>query len=420
MAKYKTVDEANKAVAQTIIDAQPRFVGIVRAKEIVPELEDRMILHAGPPIEFKDMPEPVQGSAIGGALFEGWADDEASARKVCETVRFAPNHQFHGVAPMGGIVTANMPVFVIENATDGRRVYAAIHEGEGKVLRYGVYDQWTHDNMVWLRDVLGPALSRAVKLFPDGGFPLNPIIAQAVTMGDDFHVRNNAATSLFARQIAPKLLQAGPSTSDLQQILDFLAGNNEFFLTLAMGAGKAVLDSAGALGEGSVVTCLTRNGRQFAIRVTGLGDQWFTGPIPPLDTMYFPGFTDADACPDCGDSAILESYGFGGMVSVAAPAVQQIIGSGDGTFADALATSDEQSAIVVTNNPNMPIPTWNFKGVPVGLDVRKIIETGITPLVTTPVMHKKAGIGLVGIGKCRAPMECFTSALEALGNARGV
>jgi hypothetical protein len=181
-----------------------------------------------------------------------------------------------------------------------------------------------------------------------------------------------------------------------------------------------VLDSAGSLGDGSVVTCLTRNGREFAIRVSGLGDEWFTGPIPPLDTMYFPGFTDADACPDCGDSAILESYGFGGMVSVAAPAVQQIIGSGDGTFADALATSDEQSAIVVTNNPNMPIPTWNFKGVPVGLDVRKIVETGITPLVTTPVMHKKAGIGLVGIGKCRAPVECFTAALEALAKVRGV
>ena len=420
MAKYESIDDANKAVAQKIIDAQPRFVDVVPAKNVIPELSEQLILHAGPPIAFEDMPAPVQGSAIGAALFEGWAKDEATARKVCEKVRFAPNHHFHAVAPMGGIITGNMPVFVVENATDGNRAYTAIHEGEGKVLRYGVYDQWTHDNLVWLRDVLGPAFAKALRLLPDGGLPLNPIIAQAVTMGDDFHVRNTAASSLLFRQLAPKLVQAAPPAKQLQSVLDFLSGNNEFFLTLAMVAGKAALDAAAAINDGSVVTCLTRNGREFGIRVSGLGDRWFTGPLTKLDTLYFPGFSDADACPDTGDSAILESYGFGGLVSVAAPAVQQLVGSGEGTFGDALATSDEQSEIVVTNNPNMPIPNWSFKGVPVGLDIRKIVSTGIAPLITTPVMHRKAGIGMVGIGKCRAPMPCFEAALEALAEARGI
>ena len=420
MAAYQSIDEANQAVAQKIIEAQPRFVDVVSAKDVIPELSERLILHAGPPIAFEDMPAPVQGSAMGAALFEGWAEDEAAARKVCETAQFAPNHHFHTVAPMGGIITANMPVFVVENAADGNLAYTAIHEGEGSVLRYGVYDQWTHDNLVWLRDVLGPAFAKALRLLPDGGLPLNPIIAQAVTMGDDFHVRNTAASSLLFRQLAPKLVQAAPPGKDLQSVLDFLSGNNEFFLTLAMVAGKAALDAAASINDGSVVTCLTRNGREFGIRVSGLGDRWFTGPLTKLDTLYFPGFSDADACPDTGDSAILEAYGFGGMVSVAAPAVQQIIGSGQGTFADALATSDEQLEIVVTNNPNMPIPNWSFKGVPVGLDVRKIVATGIAPLITTPVMHKEAGIGLVGIGKCRAPLACFTAALEALGEVRGV
>ena len=203
-------------------------------------------------------------------------------------------------------------------------------------------------------------------------------------------------------------------------MLDFLAGNNEFFLTLAMAAGKATLDAAATIEEGSVVTCLTRNGREFGIRVSGLGDRWFTGPLGTLDTLYFPGFSDEDACPDTGDSAVLEAYGFGGLVAVAAPAVQQLVGTGDGGFDDALATSDEQSDIVVTNNPNMPIPNWNFKGVPVALDLRQIVSTGIAPLITTPVMHKKAGIGMVGIGKVRAPMPCFTAALEALAQAHGV
>ena len=326
--KYNSISDANEAIAQKIINAQPRFVNVVRAKTVIPELSGQLILHAGPPIAFADMPEPVQGSAIGAVLFEGWAQDEASARKVCETAQFAPNHHFHAVAPMGGILTGNMPVFVVDNATDGNRAYTAIHEGEGKVLRYGVYDQSVNDNLVWLRDVLGPAFSKALKLLPDGGLPLNPIVAQAVAMGDDFHVRNTAASSLLFRELAPKLVQAGPPPEQLQSILDFLSGNNEFFLTLAMAAGKATLDAAATIEEGSVVTCLTRNGREFGIRVSGLGDRWFTGPLGKLDTLYFPGFSDADACPDTGDSAILEAYGFGGLVAVAAPAVQQLVGTG--------------------------------------------------------------------------------------------
>ncbi|MPZ78929.1 MAG: DUF1116 domain-containing protein [Actinophytocola sp.] len=420
MATYDSIDDANNAIAQKIISAQPRLVDVVRAKTVIPELSERLILHAGPPIAFADMPEPVQGSAIGAVLFEGWAKDESSARKVCEKVRFAPNHQFHAVAPMGGILTGNMPVFVVENATDGNRAYTTLHEGEGKVLRYGVYDQSVNDNLVWLRDVLGPAFSNALKLLPGEGLPLNPILAQAVAMGDDFHVRNTAASSLMFRELAPKLVQAAPPQKDLQTLLDFLSGNNEFFLTLAMAAGKAALDAAATIEDGSVVTCLTRNGREFGIRVSGLGDRWFTGPLGELDTLYFPGFGDEDACPDTGDSAVLEAYGFGGLVAVAAPAVQQLVGTGDGGFDDALATSDEQSEIVVTNNPNMPIPNWSFKGVPVGLDVRRIVSTGVAPLITTPVMHKKAGIGMVGIGKVRAPMPCFVAALEALAETHGV
>jgi hypothetical protein len=310
-------------------------------------------------------------------------------------------------------------VFVVENATDGNRAYTTMHEGEGKVLRFGVYDESVGEHLRWMRDVLGAGLSRAVKLFPGGGLPINPILAQAVAMGDDFHVRINAASSLLFRDLAPKLTRVGLSQGDLESVLDFLSGNVNFFLTLGMAAGKAVLDAAATIHDGSVVTCMTRNGREFAIRVSGLGDRWFTGPEERLETLYFPGFSDADACPDTGDSAIVEAYGFGGLVAVAAPAVQQLVGTGEGGFADALATSEEQSEIVVTSNPNMPIPNWDFRGVPVGIDIRKVVETGIAPLITTAVMHKKAGIGQVGVGKVRAAMPCFTAALEALAEAHG-
>ena len=419
MTTYNSIDEANEAIAQKIISAQPTLVDVVAAKTVIPELEDKLILHAGPPIAFEDMPDPVQGAAIGAALFEGWASDEESARRVCsEEVRFAPNNDFRAVGAMGGILSGNLPVFVVENRTDGNRSYTTMHEGEGKVLRFGVYDESVGEHLRWMRDVLGVALSRALKLLPGGALAVNPILAQAVAMGDEFHVRNTAASSLIYREIGPKLTQAGLPQRDFESVSEFLAGNINFFLTLAMASAKATLDAAATIRAGSVVTCLTRNGREFAIRVSGTGDRWFTGPEDKLDTLFFPGFTEDDACPDCGDSAILEAYGLGGPIAVAAPSVQQMVGTGEGGFEDALATSEEQAEIMVAGNPDMPIPNWNFRGVPVGIDVRKVVATGIAPLITTAVMHKKAGIGMVGVGKVRASMPCFTAALEALSDAQ--
>jgi hypothetical protein len=416
---YSSIDDANDAITQKIIAAQPTLVDIVRAKTVIPELEGKLILHAGPPIAFADMPDPVQGAAIGAALFEGWATDEESARRVCEEeVRFAPNNDFRAVGAMGGILSGNLPVFVVENRTDGNRAYTTMHEGEGKVLRFGVYDESVGAHLTWMRDVLGVALSRALKLLPGGGLAVNPILAQAVAMGDEFHVRNTAASSLVYRELGPKLVQVGLPQKDLEAVSDFLAGNINFFLTLAMASAKATLDAAATIQDGSIVTCLTRNGREFAIRVSGCGNQWFTGPEEELETLFFPGFTEDDACPDCGDSAILEAYGLGGPIAVAAPAVQQMVGTGEGGFDDALATSEEQTEIMVEENVNMPIPNWNFRGVPVGIDIRKVVSTGIAPLITTAVMHKKAGIGMVGVGKVRASMPCFTAALEALSEAR--
>ena len=218
---------------------------VVAAKTVIPELEGKLILHAGPPIAFADMPDPVQGAAIGAVLFEGWAEDEQSARRVCEEeVEFAPNHHFGAVGAMGGILSGNLPVFVVENVTDGNRAYTTMHEGEGKVLRFGVYDESVGANLTWMRDVLGAGLSRALKLLPGGGLAVNPILAEAVTMGDEFHVRMTAASSIMFRELAPKLVQVGLPQDQLESVLDFLAGNKNFFLTLGMAAGKAVLDAA--------------------------------------------------------------------------------------------------------------------------------------------------------------------------------
>ena len=421
MTTYKTIDEANEAIAQKIIAAQPTLVDVVRAKTVIPELDGKLILHAGPPIAFEDMPDPVQGAAIGAALFEGWAEDEAvGPTGVFGGGRVRSEHHFRAVGAMGGILSGNLPVFVVENRTDGNRAYTTMHEGEGKVLRFGVYDESVGEHLIWMRDVLGAALSKALKLLPGrrAGRESHPGAGgrDGRRVPRPHHGRVEPAVP---RARARSWCRSGCRRRTSSRCWTSLPGTSTSSSRSRWPAGRRRWTPRRRSEDGSIVTCLTRNGREFAIRVSGLGDRWFTGPEDKLDTLYFPGFTEDDACPDCGDSAILEAYGLGGLVAVAAPSVQQMVGTGEGGFEEALATSEEQAEIVVANNPNMPIPNWNFRGVPVGIDIRKVVATGIAPLITTAVMHKKAGIGMVGVGKVRASMPCFTAALEALAEARG-
>ena len=294
---------------------------------------------------------------------------------------------------MGGILSGNLPVFVVENRTDGNRSYTTMHEGEGKVLRFGVYDESVGEHLTWMRDVLGVALSRALKLLPGGGLAVNP---------DPRRRRSRWATSSTSAtrprrasctaRSGPKLTQAGLPQKDLESVSDFLAGNINFFLTLAMASAKAALDAAATIRAGSVVTCLTRNGREFAIRVSGTGDRWFTGTgghaRHALSSRGSPTTTPARTAATAPSS---RPTGWAARSPSPRRRCSRWSGTGEGGFDDALATSDEQAEIVVANNPNMPIPNWNFGGVPVGIDIRKVVATGIAPLITTAVMHKKAG-----------------------------
>ena len=395
---------------------------MVRAKTVIPELEGKLILHAGPPIAFEDMPDPVQGAAIGAALFEGWANDEESARRVCaEEVRFAPNNDFRAVGAMGGILSGNLPVFVVENRTDGNRAYTTMHEGEGKVLRFGVYDESVGEHLTWMRDVLGAALSKALEAAPGrrAGRESDPGSGRR----DGRRVPRPQHGRLEPRlpgARARSSSQVGLPQKDLESVSDFLAGNVNFFLTLAMASAKATLDAAATIQDGQhrhlpdPERTGVRHPRQRTSATAGS-----PAPRTKLDTLFFPGFTEDDACPDCGDSAILEAYGLGGPIAVAAP-----VGAADGRdrrragsrtpWPRARSRRRSWSA----SNPDMPIPNWNFRGVPVGIDIRKVVSTGIAPLITTAVMHKKAGIGMVGVGKVRASMPCFTAALEALSETR--
>ena len=419
LAKHDEIDAMNEKVIGRFRDAQPFLVDVVPAVSVIPELDGHVLLHAGPPIEYKDMTGPMQGSCIGAMLFEHWCEDEETARRMLENgeIRFIPCHHVHAVGPMGGITSAHMPVLVVENRLDGTRAYCIMNEGIGKVLRFGAYSQEVIDRLSWMRDVLGPVLGAAVRS-AEGGINLNVIIAKAITMGDEFHQRNIAASLVFLKEAAPLIVRLDIEEEKKIQVIDFLAKTDQFFLNVMMATGKAIVDCARKLREGCVVTTMTRNGRNFGIRISGMGDEWFTAPVNTPKGLYFTGYCEADGNPDIGDSAITETVGVGGVVTIAAPGVTRFVGSGG--FEDALRITNEMQKICISNNPNYVIPTWDFKGAPLGIDIRKVVATGITPLINTGIAHKKAGVGQIGAGTVRAPLACFEKALIAYAKKLGI
>ncbi len=406
------IDEANAVALSRIVESEPVLVDVVPASEVIDGLGEGVLLHAGPPIEWERMCGPMQGAVVGALQYEGWAgtEEEAMVQASGGQIAFHPAHHFSAVGPMTGITTPSMPVFVVENRAFGNRAYCTINEGLGRVLRYGANDDAAIERLRWMQSTLGPALGEAVR--HSGGIELRPIMAQALTMSDEMHQRNVAATSLFFRAVAPHLARTASGSAVYGDIIDFLVGNDQFFLNPAMAAAKCTLDNAADVEGSSLVYTMARNGTEFGIRVSGLGGRWFTATSNMPQGLYFPGYTVADSNPDLGDSAILETFGVGAFAMAGSPAVAGFLGAG--TFRDALNYSREMGEITVGRNPNMAVPTLDFQGVPCGVDVRKVVETDITPLINTGIAHKEPGVGQVGAGIVRAPMPCFHQALEAL------
>ena len=420
-AHAEAIDEANEEIVQRMREAQPNLVDVKYAKEVIPELSHgkKIILHAGPPIKFENMTGPMQGSCIGAMLFEGWATDQADALRQLESgeVEFMPCHHVNAVGPMGGITTQNFPVFVVQNALDDTEGYCIMNEGIGNVLRFGANNEEVIERLEWMRDVLGPVLGQALRAI-DGGLNTSIMIARAIGMGDEFHQRNIAASLVFLKEVAPIITQLDIDEKDKQDTLQFLADTDQFFLNIAMATGKVVVDYARKVQKGTVVTTMARNGENFGIRIAALGDQWFTAPVNTPNGLFFTGYSEEDANADIGDSAITETIGLGGSAMIAAPGVTRFIGAGG--FEDAVRISNEQAKIVVGQNPNWSIPTWDFRGANLGIDIRKVIETGIEPIINTGIAHKKAGVGQVGAGTVTAPVAAFEKALIAYAEHLGI
>lgn len=416
---YNTMNEANRAVLDKIVGSAPFLVDVVPAKSVIDVLNGKVLLHAGPPIKWEEMTGPMQGSCVGAALFEGWAKDEQEALDMLQNgeVEFMPCHHVNAVGPMGGITSGNMPVFVVENRSEGNRAYCTMNEGIGAVLRFGAYSEEVINRLKWMRDVLGPVLSKAIKMTEDG-LNLNVMIAKAITMGDEFHQRNIAASLIFLKEVSPFILKADINEEERFQVIKFLADTDQFFLNVMMATCKAVLDGARTIEQGTVVTAMCRNGKDFGIRISGMGDQWFTAPVNTPQGLFFTGYSQEDANSDIGDSAITEAYGVGAMAMIAAPGVTRFVGAGG--FENALSTSNEMLEICIDQNPNFAVPTWDFQGICLGIDARKVVETGITPIINTGIAHKKAGVGQIGAGTVRAPLACFEKALEAYAQKLGL
>jgi len=406
----KSIDEANEEVVSRIKKARPTLVGIGLAIDTIPGYKPNLILHAGPPITWDRMCGPTKGAVMGALIIEGLAKDEKEAAELAASgkIEFAPCHHYHTVGPMAGVVSAHMPVFIIENKTYGNKAYATMNEGLGKVLRFGGMGPDVYARLKWMQTDLYPILDAALKTIPQG-IDIKALIAQALHMGDECHNRNRAATSLFLRSIAPALIRTCEDKEKLAKVFEFIDKNDHFFLNLSMPAGKAALEPAEGVEGSSIMTIMARNGTDFGIQISSMPGKWFIAPAPMVEGLYFPGFSEKDANPDIGDSTVTETAGYGGVAMAAAPAIVQFVG---GTPQMAIDSTLEAYEITFSEHEGFTIPILNFRGTPLGFDIRKIMETGIMPKINTGIAHKDPGIGGIGAGILRAPEKVFKDAFD--------
>jgi Protein of unknown function (DUF1116) len=412
--------DANAEAVGRMLAARASLVDVAPAADVV-GLEPGQFCHAGPPIDWARASGPMRGALIGAMLLEGLASDPGEAEhRLAEgrlsdgrPVTLSPCHDRGGVGPMAGIVSGSMPVWVLRDEQHGTTSWCTLNEGLGRVLRYGAYAPEVIEHLRWMGEVLGPALATAVRTA--GPIDVRAIVAQMVHMGDEGHNRNRAGTLMLLRDLLPAIVEhSGLNPAEVARIARVIGGNDHFFLNLVMPAAKLQCQAAAAVPGSTVVTVMSRNGTDFGIQVSGTGSQWFTGPAGTVTGMFLGGYGPDDANPDIGDSAITETAGLGGFAMAGAPAIVRFVG---GTVPDALRTTLEMYEITLAENPAYALPVLDFRGVPTGIDVTRVVRTGILPQINTGIAGRVAGTGQVGAGLVTPPMDCFVAALRALATA---
>ena len=408
-------DEANAEALRRMLAAGADLVDVRPASEAL-GLAKGTFLHAGPPISFDRASGPLRGALIGAMLFEGLADTPEAAEAALATgdgIVLEPCHHRDAVGPMAGVISPSMWVYELHDPVHGNRSWCSLNEGLGKVLRYGAYGPEVIDRLRWMNTVLGPILQQAVRSRTDGAGPIDikAIIAQMLQMGDEGHNRNRAGSLMLLRELLPTMITAEASSSDIAEAVRFSGANEHFFLNLGMPACKLSTLAAHGIPGSSVVTTMARNGTDFGIRVSGTGEEWFTGPANTPEGLFLGSYGPDDANPDIGDSAITETGGIGGFAMAAAPAIVRFVG-GDVPFA--LRATQTMYEITVGEHTAYQVPILEFRGTPTGIDVAAVVRTGILPQINTGMAGRVAGTGQVGAGLVTPPEQCFTAALAAL------
>ncbi|GAA4897478.1 DUF1116 domain-containing protein [Tessaracoccus lubricantis] len=411
-ANAERIEAANAIALERIITSQPMLVGFGQAIDVVPGMTKKTILHAGPPIAFERMAGAMKGAVTGALVFEGLAKDLDEAYELAASgeIDFSPCHEHNAVGSMAGVTSASMFMHVVENRPYGNYAYTNLSEQLAKILRMGANDQSVIDRLNWMRDVFGPILRDAMVSAKE--IDLRMMLAQAIHMGDEAHNRNNAGTALLIQALTPHILESDFSTKDKQDVFNFVLSSDYFSGPTWMATSKAAMDAAHDIPDSTVVTTMCRNGVEFGIRVSGIGgNTWFTGPAQRVVGPLFAGYKVEDSGLDIGDSAITETYGIGGFAMAAAPAIVPLVG---GTVSEAIGYSKTMMDITTGTNPNITIPLLDFRGIASAIDVRKVEDTGILPVINTAIAHKDAGIGMIGAGITHPPLEAFHKATLAL------
>ena len=410
------IEKANAEAVERMMESHPVLVGVGKALDVIPGMREDLLLHAGPPITWERASGPMRGAITGALIFEGKAKDEAEAQKLVESgeITLEPCHHHDAVGPMAGLTSASMQVYIIEDKKYGNNTFSNLNEGYGKVLRYGAYSEEVINRLTWMNETMAPILRDAIEA--SGGIDMKAMISEQLHMGDEAHNRNKAGSILFLKALAPHIARVAPDGSTAGDVLQTLGDNALAVLNPVMAACKAMALAAHGIEGSTIVSTMARNGTDFGIRISGMGDQWFTGPVGNPKGLYFPGYTAEDGSGDIGDSTITETIGIGGFAMATAPAIVTFV---SGTPKDAMNATLEMYEINYSEHKYFTMPALDFRGTPTGIDIRKVVETGITPRVNTGIAHKDAGVGQVGAGLVRPPMSMFEDALVAYAEKYG-
>jgi len=407
MPRRIQIEKANVEAVRRINAVDPVLVDVLPAGQVIPGMEDRMVLHAGPEVGWTRMCGAQRGAVMGIILFEGWASTPEAAEALAGSgpVALRSNHDHGAVGSMAGTISPSLPVFVVEDRATGARAFSRLVESN---QQFGDYHETGISTLLKWQHVYAPALSRGLQ--SQGGIQLRPIFEQALKMGDELHNRPNAATALLSLELTSRMLRAGVASDLAVDVQQFFCGNPASALGAAMAASKLMVDPIRDLKYSTVVSAMARNGTEFGIRVAGLGDQWFTAPAPRVEGHYLPGFKATDAGLDMGDSVITETAGFGANLIAGAPGILPLVG---GSRAQATEWSNQMRTIAAGRSKHYSIPALDGQPAPVGIDIREVVATGFAPIIDTSIAHREPGYGIIGSGMVRAPMECFEKALHA-------